>query len=38
VRPEDDLNLWIIHLGSAACVIPPGCAEGWFVGKGLLGA
>jgi dye decolorizing peroxidase len=34
----DVMNLWITHAGSAAFVIPPGCAEGGFVGEGLLGA
>jgi dye decolorizing peroxidase len=33
----DLMNLWITHVGSAAFVIPPGCAEGEFVGKGLVG-
>jgi dye decolorizing peroxidase len=32
----DVLNLWITHIGSAAFVIPPGCAEGEFVGQKLL--
>jgi dye decolorizing peroxidase len=35
---SDVMNLWITHVGSAAFVIPPGCAEGEFVGAGLLGA
>jgi dye decolorizing peroxidase len=37
--PESDvMNLWISHVGSAAFVVPPGCAEGEFVGQSLLGA
>jgi dye decolorizing peroxidase len=32
---SDMMNLWITHVGSAAFVIPPGCAEGEFVGQGL---
>jgi dye decolorizing peroxidase len=34
---SDVMNLWITHVGSAAFVIPPGCAEGEFVGQDLLG-
>jgi dye decolorizing peroxidase len=34
---SDVMNLWITHVGSAAFVIPPGCAEGGFVGQDLLG-
>jgi dye decolorizing peroxidase len=34
---SDVMNLWITHVGSAAFVVPPGCAEGEFVGQGLLG-
>jgi dye decolorizing peroxidase len=33
---SDAMNLWITHVGSAAFVIPPGCAEGEFVGQGLM--
>jgi dye decolorizing peroxidase len=33
----DALNLWIKHVGSAAFVIPPGCAEGDFIGQQLIG-
>jgi dye decolorizing peroxidase len=35
---SDVMNLWITHVGSAAFVIPPGCAEGEIVGQELLGA
>lgn len=35
---SDVMNLWITHVGSAAFVIPPGCADGEFVGQALLGA
>jgi dye decolorizing peroxidase len=35
---SDVMNLWVTHVGSAAFVVPPGCAEGEFVGQGLLGA
>jgi dye decolorizing peroxidase len=34
---SDVMNLWITHVGSAAFVIPPGCADGGFVGRDLLG-
>lgn len=34
----DALNLWITHIGSAAFAIPPGCAEGQFLGQSLLGS
>ena len=34
---SDVLNLWVTHVGSAAFVVPPGCAEGGFVGQELLG-
>lgn len=32
----DILNEWITHIGSATFVLPPGCAEGGFVGETLL--
>lgn len=35
---SDLLNNWITHIGSAAFVIPPGCAEGEFIGHQLLEA
>lgn len=35
---SDVMNLWISHVGSAAFVVPPGCADGEFVGQELLGA
>jgi dye decolorizing peroxidase len=35
---SDVMNLWVTHVGSAACVIPAGCVEGEFVGQGLLGS
>lgn len=34
---SDAMNLWITHIGSAAFVVPPGCAEGEFVGQALVG-
>ncbi|WP_433559527.1 Dyp-type peroxidase [Pseudonocardia xinjiangensis] len=34
---SDVMNLWVTHVGSAAFVIPPGCADGEFVGRALLG-
>jgi len=35
---SDVMNLWITHVGSGSFVIPPGCADGAFVGQELLGA
>jgi dye decolorizing peroxidase len=35
---SDVMNLWVTHVGSAAFVVPPGCADGEFVGQALLGA
>ena len=35
---SDLLNNWITHIGSATFVIPPGCAEGEYIGQRLLGA
>ena len=32
----DLLNEWTTRVGSAAYAIPPGCAEGGFVGEGLF--
>lgn len=32
----DALNLWTTHIGSAAFVIPPGCAPDEFIGHQLL--
>ena len=34
----DLLNLWTVPIGSAEFVIPPGCAEGGFIGEQLLGS
>jgi dye decolorizing peroxidase len=33
----DLLNEWITHIGSAVFAVPPGCAEGGFVGETLFG-
>ncbi|GIG24858.1 Dyp-type peroxidase [Cellulomonas denverensis] len=33
----DLLNRWTTPVGSAVCAIPPGCAEGGYVGEQLLG-
>ncbi|GAA0620368.1 Dyp-type peroxidase [Sporichthya brevicatena] len=33
----DRLNQWITTIGSAVYAVPPGCAEGEFVGQALLG-
>ena len=33
----DAMNLWITHVGSAAFVVPPGCAEGEYIGHQLIG-
>ncbi|MCE0534057.1 Dyp-type peroxidase [Kineosporia rhizophila] len=33
----DAMNEWITHIGSATFVVPPGCAEGEFVGQALVG-
>ncbi|GAB6899585.1 Dyp-type peroxidase [Kineosporia succinea] len=35
---SDAMNIWITHVGSAAFVIPPGCAEGAFIGEALVGS
>ena len=32
----DLLNEWTIPIGSAVFAVPPGCAEGGFVGETLL--
>jgi len=32
----DLLNEWTVPIGSAVFAVPPGCAEGGFVGKTLL--
>ncbi|MGW5878940.1 Dyp-type peroxidase [Nocardiopsis terrae] len=32
----DLLNQWVTAVGSAVYAVPPGCAEGGFVGQGLL--
>lgn len=32
----DLLNEWITHIGSAVFAVPPGCAEGGFVGETLF--
>ncbi|WP_198955284.1 Dyp-type peroxidase [Kineosporia sp. R_H_3] len=32
----DAMNRWVSHVGSAVFALPPGCAEGGFVGEGLL--
>ncbi|MFN8073965.1 MAG: Dyp-type peroxidase [Kineosporiaceae bacterium] len=34
----DALNTWTTHVGSAAFVIPPGCAPGEVLGQSLIGA
>ena len=34
---SDLLNEYIVHTSSAVFAIPPGVAEGGFVGEGLLG-
>ncbi|HEX2313050.1 MAG TPA: peroxidase, partial [Thermomonospora sp.] len=33
----DLLNLWTTPIGSAVFAIPPGCAEGGWIGETLLG-
>ncbi|PPG43115.1 Dyp-type peroxidase [Pseudoclavibacter sp. RFBA6] len=33
----DLLNEWTTPIGSAVFVVPPGCAEGGYVGEGILG-
>ena len=33
---SDHLNLWTVPVGSAVFAIPPGCAEGGFVGDALF--
>jgi dye decolorizing peroxidase len=33
---QDALNLWATHIGSAAFVVPPGCADGEFLGHRLF--
>lgn len=33
----DALNEWTTHVGSAAFVIPPGCAPGELIGQSLIG-
>jgi dye decolorizing peroxidase len=33
---KDAMNRWITHIGSAVFAIPPGAAEGGYVGEGLL--
>ncbi|WP_061963163.1 Dyp-type peroxidase [Demequina aurantiaca] len=33
----DLMNVWTTPIGSAVFAIPPGCAEGEYVGQGLLG-
>ncbi len=33
----DAMNEWITHVGSATFVVPPGCAEGEFIGQALVG-
>jgi dye decolorizing peroxidase len=33
----DLLNVWTIPIGSAVFAIPPGCAEGEYIGHRLLG-
>ncbi|MBT0773012.1 Dyp-type peroxidase [Kineosporia sp. J2-2] len=34
---SDAMNTWVTHVGSAAFVVPPGCAEGEFTGQALVG-
>ena len=33
---EDILNVWTVPVGSAVFAIPPGCAEGGYIGETLL--
>lgn len=33
---SDHLNLWTVPVGSSVFAIPPGCAEGGFIGDGLF--
>jgi len=33
---KDALNRWITHTGSAVFAIPPGCAEGDYLGRSLI--
>lgn len=33
----DAMNEWITHIGSATFVVPPGCAEGEYIGQALVG-
>ena len=33
---KDLLNLWATHVGSASYAVPPGCANGSYIGAGLL--
>jgi dye decolorizing peroxidase len=33
----DMLNTWTVPVGSAVFAVPPGCAEGGFVGDVLFG-
>ena len=33
---KDALNRWITHVGSAVFALPPGCADGDYLGRSLI--